>query len=590
MKKHLIQRVTVSAEMDFTINVPVQCQSCHRIGTHNNHCLTRQWPTAVALQTRSGNVSTVSLPGIGVVDNQSNIPRSFLRRDLPQFQTHLYLGNNNGCVFWDRAAQANPAQPVPNAAPGPPMAPIAVPANPIAIPTAPQQQPAPPPVAPPQPALPQQAVVDTNPQPVSAPQVANFDLDLVNIDLSSIPHPSGIQNNGTQGAPPGILSSTPRPDLAAANQVANAQPGLHCNQPLTAAAFASLSFDQNLLGDLPTFEGNKDKFRSWKHRMETAVDFLGDERGMKILRSRLGAKPSDYLQMRPSVATVRQALEELSKEYDPIGGEMKAANAFAKIKQNARPISDHHAEIYSLLKNMGKDTGTKESMLINTYVHSLTSLPLKQAIFRKWNGENMTLAQIMSMADQSEKAQTLACGTVDATVPAASAPPASCAVASDQQMQVPVPDNFEDIIAAVLTRGFQKFGAGQQTPQKPGIGPANFGPEEGCLIHRTRTHKTAVCYSRMATKCFYCRTEVSAGELANHIRDKCMGPKCFKCGALNHKSRMCGRGRFNPNHQAANNPHTTAHGSSAPKRPRTVTVACAQAQTEPTTTSTSNVE
>ena len=60
-------------------------------------------------------------------------------------------------------------------------------------------------------------------------------------------------------------------------------------------------------------------------------------------------------------------------EYDPVGDEMKAANKYCSIKQNAKSISDHHSEVYMLLWNMGKDINTHESMIINTYIRSLTN-------------------------------------------------------------------------------------------------------------------------------------------------------------------------------------------------------------------------
>ena len=71
------------------------------------------------------------------------------------------------------------------------------------------------------------------------------------------------------------------------------------DQVLTESLFMNFQFDQNLIRDLPSFDGERDKFCTWKHRIQNIADIMGEDKALKILRSQLGAKPSDFLHTRP---------------------------------------------------------------------------------------------------------------------------------------------------------------------------------------------------------------------------------------------------------------------------------------------------
>ncbi len=130
------------------------------------------------------------------------------------------------------------------------------------------------------------------------------------------------------------------------------------DQVLIESSFMNFQFDQNLISDLPSFDGEWEKFHTWKHWIQNIANIMGEDKVLKILRSQLGAKPSDFLHTRPLMYTLWEVLDCLTAEYDPVGDKMKVANKYCSIKQNNKSISDHHSEVYMLLQNMGKDINT----------------------------------------------------------------------------------------------------------------------------------------------------------------------------------------------------------------------------------------
>ncbi len=104
------------------------------------------------------------------------------------------------------------------------------------------------------------------------------------------------------------------------------------DQVLTELSLMNFQFDQNLIGDLPSFDGEWENFRTWKHRIQNIADIMGKDKALKILRSWLGVKPSDFLHTRPLMYTLWEVLDYLMAEYDPVGDKMKAANKYCSIK------------------------------------------------------------------------------------------------------------------------------------------------------------------------------------------------------------------------------------------------------------------
>ena len=298
------------------------------------------------------------------------------------------------------------------------------------------------------------------------------------------------------------------------------------DQVLTESSFMNFQFDQNLIGDLPSFDGERDKFCMWKHRIQNITDIMGEDKALKILRLWLGVKPSDFLHMRPLMYTLQEVLDCLMAEYDPVGDEMKAANKYCSIKQNTKSISDHHSEVYMLLQNMGKDINTYKSMTINTYIWSLTNQGLREAIFCKWNESNMSLQQVMQYAHQGEKAKNLATGPTDSTPVA----PVTITVANKPE-PMDTGDKLAELIGATVNKQFMKFKKTNFQNNSPSV-------TKFCKIHKVWMYSTEQCQLKDKEECIYCEEKMKKGEMVDHI-NKCKALRCHSCNWLGHKSWEC---------------------------------------------------
>ncbi len=205
---------------------------------------------------------------------------------------------------------------------------------------------------------------------------------------------------------------------------------------------------------------------------------------------------------------------------------------------------------------MGTDINTHESMIINTYICSLTNQGLREAIFRKWNGSNMSLQQVMQYTHQGEKARNLATGPMDST-PAA---PVKVAVASKPE-PMDTGDELAKIIRAAVNKQFMKFKKTNFQNNSPSV-------TEFCKIHKARTHSTEQCWLKDKEECICCEEKIKKGEMVDHI-DKCKAPRCHSCNWLGHKLRECCL-RFLK--------HTNSKSKDGPQAKKTVNVATTESE------------
>ncbi len=120
-------------------------------------------------------------------------------------------------------------------------------------------------------------------------------------------------------------------------------------------------------------------------------------------------------------------------------------------------------------------------MIINTYIRSLMNQGLREAIFHRWNGSNMSLQQVMQYTHQGEKAKNLATGPTD-SAPAA---PVKVAIASKPE-PMDTGDKLAEIIRAAINKQFMKF-------KKTNFQNNSLSVTKFCKIHKAQTHSTEQC-------------------------------------------------------------------------------------------------
>ena len=335
------------------------------------------------------------------------------------------------------------------------------------------------------------------------------------VDQNGIP-PDGDQLNNQQTA-----HSAPNQTNHLANPTSVL--GVAPSTPLTLSDSISGSIsntlnqrllDSQIVSSVPSFDGDKAQFRDWRTKVESVQPMFAEATLKTVIRTKLGAKPNEYLKTLPGVErlTVTEMIQALAKQYDPVGDSMSAAVAFQNLHQGMTPIIEHHAHIISLLNIMGKTTSSTEQLLLSQYINSLKDYSLRKRLFAK-RSQGKTLADLMEIA-QEDSANTRLANYM----------------ATDQG------DDAAGIVAVVGPRRYEG-----RTPTRPQNQKANENAEDVfCPIHRTKSHSLDECRAKYWNNCPYCQLVVQKGTLAKHREgDECPGLICFKCREPGHRSGRC---------------------------------------------------
>ncbi len=343
--------IQVSKMANLTMR-PIWCVACHRDGDHEDNCLLLWALVLVKINLDSCKIVTAFTTD-ALFTSHSVHPWTFWWMDIPMYFEPMGILQSNQCPgkwFWDITDTLYKALTGHDLICNPQVAPTPVAIEP-AVHTPPPSQ---------------QQRVDPVPHTPQWQPESSHSTPWWNESL----HITEICSNATNDTH--HASDVTQPQM-------NSTQCIDRDQVLTESSFMNFQFDQNLIGDLLSFDGERDKFHTWKYWIQNIADIMGDDKALKNLRSWLGAKPSDFLHTRPLMYTLWEVLNCLTAEYDLVGDEMKAANKYCSIKQNTKSISDHHSEVYMLLWNMGKDINTHKSMIINTYIDlSQTKVSEKQ--------------------------------------------------------------------------------------------------------------------------------------------------------------------------------------------------------------------
>ncbi len=100
---------------------------------------------------------------------------------------------------------------------------------------------------------------------------------------------------------------------------------------------------------------------------------MEDKRIVKVVQQKLSSGPHEYLLTRPAHLSLQEILNTLTDSFDPIGNVTPVAYHWSQLHQGNKSLSDHHAEVNTPLRHMGKSVNTSHVGVITTYVHSLAN-------------------------------------------------------------------------------------------------------------------------------------------------------------------------------------------------------------------------
>ena len=351
---------------------------------------------------------------------------------------------------------------------------------------------------------------------------------------------------------PHVASTPIRRQLSMIDQNSEIQRNQNLSQILTqnqtfTESFSQSMLDQSMVTGIPTFDGDKTKFRSWLHQIECLKDTLDEDKVLKILRRKIGAEPFEFLQTKPQVG-LADTIKSLVEEYDPIGDSKNAAARYYQLRQGSKSLTTHNATVVSLLKIMGKDTDTKDESLISPYISSLTDKRHKVSMYQKWIGSQRTLREIMQAVKERERAAFLANGCVDVPQYNNSASRV-LTVSSDESAHEETGE-----LATLINLLRNATGNSNQNFKRPNNGTF-------CDIHQSTTHSTKDCRENDRDTCRFCKVKVGKHKIAEHMA-ACTAPKCYKCGRIGHKAFQCRMG---------GNGHSTGNFMKRTKKESTVT-------------------
>lgn len=284
----------------------------------------------------------------------------------------------------------------------------------------------------------------------------------------------------------------------------------------------------SVLNDIPKFDGKARNFAVWRDKVELARPSFDPDLFLTLVRTKIGTEASTFLSgLGSRVDTVDKLIFELAAQYDEYAQPMFAHNKFTTLTQGTMNITDHHGEIYHILRGMDIKLETTNHLIKTGYVNSLSDDKLKLKLMRRMANEKVssTLEDLMGVAITEHRltAQFQKARPRPITVNAVSSSLIAVAASGSSGQS-----------------GHGQSGHGGNTPRRRENNPTITRPATGpwCPIHEVSTHDLADCKCKDKTACKYCKVEFPAGNYATHIAG-CTARRCHECFRLGHIARHC---------------------------------------------------
>ena len=335
--------------------------------------------------------------------------------------------------------------------------------------------------------------------------------------------------------------------------------------------------DLALLKEIQKFDGDKTKFRAWKHQIEQLRPRYESEQFLAIIKAKLDSRPTEYMLTLGSRALDPDTLlQDLAKKYCKYAHKQHVITDFDKLSQGSKSLSDHHIEVHSLLEALGDTLNTVNPHILFGYIKSLSNYSIRLKLNRSIHNprRKCTLEDLMLEAESEEivrrctgtpqdqkssrPAHTVAAGKLDET-------------STDEETDASAAEEEEDPTVSYAGKKFKGNGNGKK-PFRSGKGwenkkgdkrqsgsdkggdrkrykpnnptSSNSGdrskpssnPDAWCIIHCTSDHDWRDCRDKDITQCKYCGKDVKAGELFKHI-PHCHGLTCTRCDKVGHSTK-----------------------------------------------------
>jgi hypothetical protein len=293
-------------------------------------------------------------------------------------------------------------------------------------------------------------------------------------------------------------------------------------QSLSTALIASAG-SSALISDIPKFDGEKRNFAVWRDAVELGRHVMEPEMYVRIVKQKLGIRPAQFIAtLGDRSATYEGLMKELANEYDEYGKPVYAHKKFSELRQGERALTEHHSEVYALVRGMRELVSTQNYLLKSGYIQSLTSFKLRLKLTRMigLDGDHTSLEDLMITASQEDRLYNEVSDT-PATAEAASV----IVAAADQKRHYQKPSD-----GTARKPGYEDGKGGTRFNNKPG---------SWCDIHKTATHDIAECRSAQYTNCRRCRAEFAPGEFVNHMKTCPIVQTCYNCHKDGHIARFC---------------------------------------------------
>ena len=295
------------------------------------------------------------------------------------------------------------------------------------------------------------------------------------------------------------------------------------NDSITAALVDSNS-TAALLKDVPTFDGNPRNYATWLAKMELIRPCVKDEFFLRLIKQKLNTDVTMFIAgIGTKADTTESILKCLGDQYDEYAMPMFSHTKFSSLRQTSKDLGKHHAEIYQLVRGMGRKLTTNEDLLKSGYIKSLTNKSLRAKLMRMTTqkGKDCTLEMLMERAVEEERIELMS-NEENQFHTATAAPVVQANVIEVKATAAPVEVKDQS----------------KRYQQRPPYKPNNSRPGEYCAIHQTSRHDISVCRNVRDKICRFCKIEFAEGQYENHMT-KCTGRRCFNCNKIGHMSKAC---------------------------------------------------
>jgi hypothetical protein len=288
-------------------------------------------------------------------------------------------------------------------------------------------------------------------------------------------------------------------------------------------SFQVANTNAQLINDIPRFDGNPSNFAIWKAKVELVRPGFPEDQFVRIIKGKLGPEAYQYtMGLAPNrVNNYDGLIKALDRNYNIYSDTRYATQQFNNLKQNGMDLTKFHAQIYVLLKGMGRPLTTRSNIVTSRYIDALDNAGIREDLLRLQAHRPCSLEQLMNRAADNAFIKKMARSS-------SAQPVQVCSVHETTDKN----DSDNEEVCAFKAKPKGKQG------QKRKQNNASVSENKYCTIHETSKHALEECKGLDGTKCYYCKAEFPKGEAAAHSR-ACPADRCYNCQRRGHKAQDC---------------------------------------------------